>query len=111
LPERAAELGPYLLERLRDVQRRHPTIVRDVRGKGLLLGMEFADPDVVLLITADAMERGVIIFYSLNKPECFRIAPPLVVTKAQIDRAVEILEQSVAWAEQMVAEVSAETTR
>ncbi|MDQ7843260.1 MAG: aminotransferase class III-fold pyridoxal phosphate-dependent enzyme, partial [Armatimonadota bacterium] len=33
LPERAAELGPYLLERLRDVQRRHPTIVRDVRGK------------------------------------------------------------------------------
>jgi len=108
LAERAAELGPYMLGRLRELQRRHPAIVRDVRGKGLLIGMEFTDPDVVLLITADAMERGVIVFYSLNKPECFRIAPPLVITTAQIDRAVEVLDQSIAWAEQMVAEVTAE---
>jgi len=110
LPQRAAQLGAYLLERLRELQRRHPGMIRDVRGKGLLIGMEFPDPDLVLLITADAMERGVIVFYSLNKPECFRIAPPLVVTEAQIDRAVEVLAHSIAWAEQMVAEVSAEAT-
>jgi len=108
LPERAAELGPYLMEGLRGVQRRHPSLVRDVRGKGLLVGMEFTDPDVVLLITAGAMERGVIVFYSLNKPECFRIAPPLIITRAQIDHAVAVLEEAVAWTEEMVAEVSAE---
>lgn len=108
LPERAAELGPYLVQRLRELGRRHPTVVKDVRGKGLLIGMEFIDPDVVLLITADALERGLIVFYSLNKPECFRIAPPLIITRAQIDRAVEILDQSIAWAEQMVAEVTAD---
>lgn len=110
LPERAAELGPYLMEALRGVQRRHPSIVRDVRGKGLLVGMEFTDPDIVLLITAGAMERGVIVFYSLNKPECFRIAPPLIITRAQIDHAVAVLDDSIAWAETMVAEVSAEAT-
>jgi putrescine aminotransferase len=108
LPERAAELGPYLMDGLRTVQRRHSAIVRDVRGKGLLVGMEFTDPDLVLLVTAGAMERGVIVFYSLNKPECFRIAPPLIITKAQIDRAVGILDEAIAWAESMVAEVSAE---
>jgi putrescine aminotransferase len=108
LPERAAELGPYLMDALRGVQRRHPSIVRDVRGKGLLVGMEFTDPDIVLLITAGAMERGVIVFYSLNKPECFRIAPPLIITREQIDHAVAVLEASIAWAEAMVAEVSAE---
>lgn len=110
LVQRAAELGPYMMEGLRTLQRRHPSIVKDVRGKGLLIGMEFTDPDVVLLITADAMERGVIVFYSLNKPECFRIAPPLVITKAQIDRAVEALDQSIAWAEEMVAQVTADVT-
>ncbi|HET6948226.1 MAG TPA: aspartate aminotransferase family protein [bacterium] len=110
LPERAAELGPYMVERLRELQRRHPTVVKDVRGKGLLIGMEFTDPDVVLLITADALERGLIVFYSLNKPECFRIAPPLTITRQQIDRAVEVLDQSIAWAAQMVAEVTAEAT-
>ena len=108
LPERAAELGPYLVEGLRGLQRKHPLVLREVRGKGLLVGMEFTDPDIVLLITAEAMGRGVIVFYSLNKPECFRIAPPLIVTKAQIDRAVEVLDQSIAWAEAMVAEVTAE---
>ena len=108
LPERAAELGPYLMDGLRGLQRKHPQVLREVRGKGLLVGMEFTDPDIVLLITAGAMERGVIVFYSLNKPECFRIAPPLIITKAQIDRAVEVLDQSIAWAEAMVAEVTAE---
>lgn len=111
LPERAAELGPYMVQRLRELQRRHPTVVKDVRGKGLLIGMEFIDPDVVLLITADALDRGLIVFYSLNKPECFRIAPPLTITREQIDRAVEILDQSIAWAAQMVAEVTAEARR
>ncbi len=110
LAERAAELGPYLMEGLRRLQRRHPSIVRDVRGRGLLVGMEFTDPDIVLLITAAAMERGVIVFYSLNKPEVFRIAPPLVITKAQIDRAVDVLDHSLAWAEEMVAQVTAEAT-
>ena len=110
LPERAADLGPYMVERLRELQRRHPTVVKDVRGKGLLIGMEFIDPDVVLLITADALARGLIVFYSLNKPECFRIAPPLIITRQQIDRAVEVLDQSIAWAAQMVAEVTAEAT-
>ena len=110
LPERAADLGPYMVERLRELQRRHPTVVKDVRGKGLLIGMEFIDPDVVLLITADALARGLIVFYSLNKQECFRIAPPLIITRQQIDRAVEVLDQSIAWAAQMVAEVTAEAT-
>ncbi len=108
LVERAADLGPYMLSRLRELQRRHPTMVRDVRGKGLLIGMEFTDPDIVLLITADAMARGVIVFYSLNKPECFRLAPPLVISREQIDRAVDVLDQSIAWAEEMVAEVTAD---
>jgi putrescine aminotransferase len=105
LADRAAELGPYFVTRLRDIARRHTRFVRDVRGKGLLIGIEFTDPDLVLLVTAEALQRGLIVFYSLNKPETFRIAPPLIITREQIDRAVAILDESVAVAVALVAEV------
>jgi putrescine aminotransferase len=105
LVERAAELGTYFLERLRPVARRHSRFVKDVRGKGLLIGMEFTDPDLVLLVTAEALTRGVIVFYSLNKPETLRIAPPLIISREQIDRAVAVLDESVAVAGALVDQV------
>ncbi len=105
LVERSADLGAYFLTRLRELARAHPLMVKDVRGKGLLIGMEFADPDLVLLITAEALQRGVIVFYSLNKPETFRIAPPLIISTQQIDRAVAVLDESIAAAGALVAEI------
>lgn len=105
LAERAAELGGYLSDRLLQVARRHPRVVREVRGKGLLVGMEFTDPDIVLLVTAEALHRGVIVFYSLNNAATFRIAPPLIITKAQLDRAVEALDEAIGGAEILLAEV------
>lgn len=106
LVERAAELGAYLLARLKEVARRQSSLVRDVRGKGLLIGMEFTDPDVVLLVTAEALQRGVIVFHSLNNPATFRIAPPLVITREQLDRAVAMLDESIAVAGALLAEVT-----
>jgi len=47
----------------------------------------------------------VIVFYSLNKPETFRIAPPLIISREQIDRAVAVLDESVGVAGALVAEV------
>src|SRR5947207_1404050 len=61
LVERAADLGGYLMARLEALARRHPGVVKQVRGKGLLIGVEFTDPDIVLLVTAEALQRGVIV--------------------------------------------------
>jgi putrescine aminotransferase len=108
LPQRAAELGDYLLGQLREVARRHSDVVKDVRGKGMLLGMEFTDPDIVLLVTAEALSRGVIVFYSLNNPAAFRIAPPLVISREQLDRAVAVLDESITAACDLVAQARAE---
>ena len=108
LIERAADLGTYLMERLAALARRHPAMVKQVRGKGLLVGVEFTDPDIVLLVTAEALQRGVIVFYSLNNPSTFRLAPPLVITRPQLDRAVEALEEAVAATEALLAEVPSE---
>src|SRR3989442_11619588 len=108
LVERAADLGGYLMARLEALARRHPGVVKQVRGKGLLVGVEFTDPDIVLLVTAEALQRGVIVFYSLNNPSTFRLAPPLVITRLQLDRAVEALEEAVAATEALLAGVASE---
>lgn len=108
LPQRAAELGEYLLAQLGQLERRHPDVIKDVRGKGLLIGMEFTDPDIVLLVTAEALARGVIVFYSLNNPAAFRIAPPLIITREQLDRAVAVLDESITAAKKLVEEARAE---
>lgn len=92
LPARAAHMGGLLLQGLREVASRHPRWVREVRGMGLLVGVEFCDPDVALLTSAEAMARGVIFFFSLNRPEVVRLAPPLIVEREHIEAACAALD-------------------
>lgn len=94
LPSRAARMGEVLMAGLREVAARHPRWVRDVRGKGLLVGVEFSDPDVALLASAEAIARGVIFFFSLNRPEVVRLAPPLIVERHHVERACAVLDEA-----------------
>jgi ornithine--oxo-acid transaminase len=89
LVERSAELGRYLLERLRDMR---SNIVKDVRGRGLWVGVE-VDPGVVSARTVcDALlAQGV-----LSKDThgtVLRFAPPLTITRDEIDWGVERIER------------------
>ena len=107
LSEAAQVRGQQFLERLRDIRRRHPAVVRDVRGLGLMIGVEFTHSDYALLASAEAGHRGVITFYTLNNPEVIRIEPPLVITADLIDRAAAGIEGAVAEAERLLGAVSA----
>ncbi len=75
--QRAAVLGARLLTGLREVcARRRPTGLVDVRGKGLLLGIEFADPGAVGELALQLIERGVLACHSLNSSRVLRFTPP-----------------------------------
>jgi acetylornithine/LysW-gamma-L-lysine aminotransferase len=88
LPERAAELGAYLIGRLRDVASRSP-VVRDVRGLGLMVGVELRTHVQPFL---DRLEdRGVLALSA--GPQIIRLLPPLVIERAQIDQAIAALEE------------------
>jgi putrescine aminotransferase len=106
LAERAEGLGAHFMEGLRAVRERHPAVVRAVRGRGLMIGLEFTHSDYALLVSAEAGHRGVITFYTLNKPEVIRIEPPLVITPELIDRAVGGIEAAVAEAERLLAQAA-----
>jgi len=87
LPDRAATLGKYFKERLEVLREKHK-IVREVRGLGLMIGMEFRF-DVLNLILG-SMRRGVLVLDAGRN--ILRFLPPLVITQEQIDQVVNVLD-------------------
>jgi acetylornithine aminotransferase/acetylornithine/N-succinyldiaminopimelate aminotransferase len=90
LPERAARMGKLLRERLDAVQARHPALIREVRGRGLLVGVDLVPPvgDVV----ARCRERGLLVLTAGDN--ALRLAPALIVDEESIERATGIIERA-----------------
>ncbi len=87
LVERAANVGAYMLERLRALARRHP-VIADVRGIGLMVAVELS---IEAAPVVDACrERGLLV--NAVQPNTLRLVPPLIITPADVDEAVEILD-------------------
>ncbi|HAW59954.1 MAG TPA: putrescine aminotransferase [Actinobacteria bacterium] len=95
LCEKAAYLGDYLLNSLRDLQVGHANIISDVRGKGLMIGLELAREGLGGIIIPEMLKEGLTAVYTLNNPRVIRFEPPLVITKSQIDKVVEGVERAV----------------
>ena len=104
LAEHAATVGEYLKEQLRQLQARHECI-GDVRGRGLMVGVEMVSdretrqPAAALgsAISRRCLDLG-LNMNIVQLPEMgsvFRVAPPLIVERADIDLAVEIFDRSI----------------
>jgi len=91
LPERAATLGQYFKGKLQGLAEKYK-IVREVRGLGLMLGMETRFD--VYNILVGCMERGVLVLDAGRN--VVRFLPPLVITKEQIDSVIEVLDEVLA---------------
>jgi 4-aminobutyrate aminotransferase len=101
LRENSTEVGNHMLKRMADWPKKYE-IVGDVRGRGLMIGVEIikdkktkeyaaAERDRIVEL---AFERGVL-FLGCG-PSTIRIAPPLIVTKDEADVAVDVLEECIA---------------
>jgi acetylornithine/LysW-gamma-L-lysine aminotransferase len=86
LPGQAAAKGAYLLEELRSIE---SPLIREVRGLGLMIGIELKQKVAPYL--AALQDRHII---ALNAGlTTIRLLPPLVITRAQLDRVVEALKE------------------
>jgi 2,2-dialkylglycine decarboxylase (pyruvate) len=105
LVEQARQRGEYLLARLRELQQRHEHI-GDVRGKGLLVGIELVEdrdtkePADALGIAVgnECLRRGLsmnIVRSTGGMLNCFRMAPPLSITESEIDTAIAIIDEAI----------------
>ena len=97
----AATVGAYFMRRLRELQQRHPCI-GDVRGKGLMIGMELVEDRATKAPAASlcdavvhrAFHNGLLLLTC--GVSTVRFMPPLVITTAQVDEAITILDTSLA---------------
>jgi putrescine aminotransferase len=94
LVENSAEMGRYFLTGLQDLWKRFPELIRDVRGRGLLIGVETLSAERGESIASRMFARDVLVAYTLNKPEVIRIEPPLIITRELIDRALDRFEDA-----------------
>ncbi|HVA25900.1 MAG TPA: aspartate aminotransferase family protein [Chloroflexota bacterium] len=101
LQANAKQVGAHMLERLSSLAGRH-ACVGEVRGKGLMLAVEFVEPDgkpaaaKTLAIHEATKRHGLLVGKGGMFGNCFRIAPPLCVSIEEADRACDILETSIA---------------
>ena len=101
LLQNAIAIGNHMLKRMADWPRKH-RLVGDVRGRGLMVGVEIVKDKISKEYAAEerdriielAFERG-ILFLGCG-PSTIRIAPPLIVTKDEAEVAMDVLDECVA---------------
>jgi len=103
--ENAAVMGQYTMDALEEIRHRHPSIGH-IRGKGLMIGVEFVknretkEPakELVERIVQLAFERGLLMLSCAKS--VIRIAPPLSISKAEVDEGLQIFAEAITVAEQ-----------
>jgi 4-aminobutyrate aminotransferase len=99
LVENSARMGKFLLAGLRTIQKKNPGI-GDVRGLGLMVAVEFTtaqgepDTEAAKAVRVKCLERGLMLLTCGPYGNVVRWIPPLIVTQQQIDKALDIFEES-----------------
>ena len=115
LIENAADSGEYLLSRLHELHARYPRIIKDVRGKGLMVGLEFQDFSKTLpaplrpfVIPLDERYKGsvaalfgslllhdhdILVAFTEYNRNVIRLEPPLICQRVHIDVFINAIEQ------------------
>ncbi len=86
--------GEQALAGLADLPARHPAVVREVRGRGLMLGVEFASGEAAEAVQWACFERGLLVLEAGDS--AVRLSPPLSVSEAEMAVALEIFRAAVA---------------
>jgi acetylornithine/N-succinyldiaminopimelate aminotransferase len=87
---RVKEVGQYLVGKLEKMKPKFPAIT-DIRGRGLLVALEFNSDIAPALVTA-CLERGLLV--NKLKPNALRFMPPLIIGKKEVDEALAILDEA-----------------
>ncbi|HCX34328.1 MAG TPA: aspartate aminotransferase family protein [Rhodocyclaceae bacterium] len=99
LVDNAERVGAYALERLQEMKDRH-RLIGDIRGRGLLIGIELVADRATKMPAPDAAER--VLYAALSRGLSFKttmgnvltLTPPLITTQAQMGQALDILDRS-----------------
>jgi putrescine aminotransferase len=92
----AAAMGERLFAGLRSVAAAHPEVIKDVRGLGLMAGVEYAEDSMGPRMSYHLAHHGVLAVYSGNQPAVMRLMPSLVIEEPEVDFLLEALDGALA---------------
>lgn len=91
----ARRMGEYFRAELRGVQERNPGVIKDVRGLGLLVGLELSE-DRSLEVAIACLDNGLLVNSVPSSKSLLRFMPALIITSQDVDEAVRIIERVLA---------------
>ncbi len=92
LLDNASRIGEYFLHKLTVLKKQYGELIKEVRGKGLILGIEIRGKDKAKEVSGKCMEKGLLVI--LTQETVIRILPPLIVKQDEIDFAIEKFNES-----------------
>ncbi|WP_017551561.1 putrescine aminotransferase [Heyndrickxia coagulans] len=88
LPERAAVAGDYFLNGLKEAAKGHEDIVQEVRGKGLMIGVEFHSDELGYEVAKGMFDGGVLVAGTLINSKTLRFEPALTISYEEVDQVI-----------------------
>jgi len=96
VPQMAKEKGEFMMERLQALVDKYPTVMRGVRGMGLLIAVEFHDDAMGYTVAKEMFSRNVITAGTFNNSAVIRIEPPLTISYDDLEKILARLDESLA---------------
>ena len=110
IPGQAAEKGAYLKGKLTELAGVYDDLFEEVRGVGVIIGMQFKDSDIGYAVSQGLFSRGVLIGGTLFNSLTLRMQPPAIITYEQMDQVLERLEATLADVRKLAAARRADRT-
>lgn len=92
---RGAAAGAYFKKGLEAIQKDYPSVIKEVRGRGMMIGIELTKEGAGGMLMSLMIDKCVIIAYTLNNPKVIRIEPPLIMPTDIIDQVLMIFREAV----------------
>ena len=95
LLNRGAVAGAYLKKGLEEIQKDYPLVIKEVRGRGMMLGIELTKEGAGGMLMSLMIDNNILIAYTLNNPKVIRMEPPLIMPTEVIDHVLAALRKAI----------------
>lgn len=102
LLDKAARDGAYFKAGLEKIAAEFPRVIRTVRGRGMMMGLELTKEGAGGMLMALMIAQHVLVAYTLNNPKVIRIEPPLILPVAVIDQVLALLHDAVRQVDEVI---------
>jgi putrescine aminotransferase len=96
LPANARAMGARFMAGFARLQAKYPEVLREYRGRGLMMGLQYADDSMGPRMSYQLAQHGVIALYTGNDPSVMRLQPPLTIAADEVDEVLAALDGSMA---------------